>query len=173
MRTKHDRKITNVTKNCSHANKLFAIPSASQYLYAQCRVECNNFSYYMAKPVLSKFVRCNWFFLCLTMETVQAVYFFLEQSRHYVKFTTKQRIKVNIVIFSFSVKLLKEAEKIENLLFKISKINEEDEHSPNETTGRTNLNFILTGAHCKHPKKNNLTDREMWLPGHLWRPFLN
>ena len=64
LRTKHDRMITNVTKNCSHANKLFAIPSASQYLYAQCRVECNNFSYYMAKPVLSKFVRCNWFLLC-------------------------------------------------------------------------------------------------------------
>ena len=39
---------------------------------------------------------------------------------------------MNIVIFSFSVKLLKEAEKIENLLVKISKIDEEDEHSPNE-----------------------------------------
>ena len=39
---------------------------------------------------------------------------------------------MNIVIFSFSIKLLKEAEKIENLLFKISKIDKEDEHSPSE-----------------------------------------
>ena len=89
LRTKHDQKITNVTKNCSHANKLFAILSASQYLYAQCRVECNNFSYYMAKPVLSKFMRCNWFFLCqdfaakpLPWKRSKPYTFFLEQSQH-------------------------------------------------------------------------------------------
>ena len=37
-----------------------------------------------------------------------------------------------MVIFSFSAKLLKKAEKIENLLFKISRIDEEDELPPSE-----------------------------------------
>ena len=62
-----------------------------------------------------------WLILCLsgfcsktvTMETVQAVHFFLEQSRHIQNL--QPNIKVNIVIFSFSAKLLKKAEKIENL----------------------------------------------------------
>ena len=83
-----------------------------------------DFSYYMAKPVLSKFVRSDWFFLCQYFAAEPLLFFGAKPA--YSKFTTKQRIKVNMVIFSFSTKLLKKADKTENLMFKISKIDEED-----------------------------------------------
>ena len=85
---------------------------------------------YVTKPVLSKFVRCDWFFLCQYFAAELLLFFGAKPA--YSKFTTKQPIKVNMVIFSFSAKLLKKAEKTKNLLFKISKIDEEDEHSPSE-----------------------------------------
>ena len=62
---------------------------------------------YVTKPVLSKFVRCDWFFLCQYFAAELLLFFGAKPA--YSKFTTKQPIKVNMVIFSFSSKTTKKS----------------------------------------------------------------
>ena len=91
----------------------------------------NNNYYYMAKPVLGKSVRSDWFFLCpdlqyrpLPWKQSKPFIFVLEQSWQIQTLQPKQRKKnVNIVILH--------SKKDWNFT-KISKMDEEDEHSPSE-----------------------------------------
>ena len=85
----------------------------------------------MAKPVLGKSVRSDWFFLCpdlqyrpLPWKQSKPFIFVLEQSWQIQTLQPKLRKKnVNIVILH---------SKIKGNFTKISKIDEEDEHSPSE-----------------------------------------
>ena len=78
--------------------------------------------YYMAKPVLGKSVRSDWFLLgrdfavrTVSMETVQAVYFCFELSRQIQNLQPKKRKKMWTLSF-FIAKLPEKAKKIEVLL---------------------------------------------------------
>ena len=80
----------------------------------------NNSNYYMANPVLGKFLRSDWFFLgqdfavrIVSMETVQFVYFCLGAKPGNSKFATKTAKKKVWILSFFTLKLPEEAEKME------------------------------------------------------------
>ena len=90
----------------------------------------------MAKPVLGKSVRSDWFFLgrdfavrTFSMETVQAVYFCLEQSRQIQTLQPKQRKKMWILLF-FIAKLQEKVKKIAEFLLRRQTFSERGQYYP-------------------------------------------
>ena len=77
----------------------------------------------MAKPVLGKSVRSDWFLLgrdfavrIVSMETVQAMYFCFEHSRQIQNLQPKKRKKKMWILSFFIAKLPEKAKEIEILL---------------------------------------------------------
>ena len=125
----------------------------------------------MTKPVLGKSVRSDWFFLgrdfavrTVSMETVQAVYFCFGAKPANSKFATKTAKKnVNIVIFHSETarKSLKDC----RIFTEISKMEEEDEHSPSEVSIILNIWKLLMQRHAstkaRMPKTVLSTNRKV------------